>query len=180
MFFDTISPLLKDILNLIMLTEREQEIVNKSKEWGFGAYLQWACLEYPSLQSEIGEGYYPSQERLRDVNKKMDRESKGFDVCYLFSLPYEEINPLQVEQEAWGLLSPHVSGYVNEFGIYIDGYSPNTAHKATLLTHVKTGWDLLQQWHLISQSYNAKYEQSWDKVEERENTLKELIQKLRK
>jgi hypothetical protein len=84
-----------------------------------------------------------------------------------------------VEQEAWKLLSPHVKGYVNEFGIYISGYSPQTAEQKPLLTHVNTGWNLLQQWNMISQSYKAKYEQVWDKVEERETTLRGLIQELR-
>jgi len=162
-----------------MLREREQEIVNKSKEWGFGAYLQWAWIEYPSLQSEIGDGHYPTQGRLRHANKRMDSQRKGFDVCYLLALPHEEVNPLQVEQEAWRLLSPHIKEYVNEFGIYIDGYSPKTADQAGLLTHVNTGWDLLYQWHLISQSYRAKYDQNWDVVRERENALKNLIEQLR-
>lgn len=161
-----------------MLAEREQDIVNRSKEWGFGAYLQWAWFEYPSLQGEIGGGHYPTQGRLRDANKRMDSQRKGFDVCYLLALPHEEINPLQIEQEAWRLLSPRVKGYVNEFGIYIDGYSPRSADQGVLLTQVNTGWNLLQQWHLISQSYKAKYEQNWDTVGEREGALRALIEQL--
>lgn len=161
-----------------MLAEREQDIVNKSKEWGFGAYLQWAWFEYPSLQNEIGEGKLPAQERLSVVNKRMDCERKGFDVCYLLALPHEAVNPLQVETEAWRLLSPHVKGHINEFGIYISDYSPQTAEQEPLLAHVNKGWNLLQQWNVVSQSYKAKYEQSWNKVAERENALRELIQKL--
>ena len=163
-----------------MLTEREQAIVNKSKEWGFDAYLQWAWCEYPSLQGEITESKYPTQTRLRSVNKRMDSERKGFDVCYLLALPEEEVNPLQIEQDAWRLLSPNVRGYVNEFGIYIDGYSPKTAQQELLLAHVNTGWNLLQQWNVISQSYKAKYEQVWDKVTEREDAVRKLIQGLQK
>ena len=161
-----------------MLSEREQSIVNQNKEWGFGAYLQWAWFEYPSLQEEIAAGQYPSRERLNNGNKRMDRERKGFDVCYLLELPHEEINPLKVETDAWGLLSPRVRRHVDEFGGYIANYSPRTAEQQPLLTQVGVSWDLLQKWNVVSQSYKAKYEQNWDRVAEREDAVRKLIHQL--
>ncbi len=162
-----------------MLTEREQEIINKSKEWGFAAYLQWAWLEYPSLQEEISKKRFPARKRLKYLNAWMNSERIEFDICYLVALPQKEINPLQIEQEAWRLLSPFAELHVNEFGIYIAGYSRKTAEQQPLLTHVNLGWGLLQQWNLISFSFRAKYKKYWDLVEEKEAAVRDLIQELR-
>jgi len=163
-----------------MLTEREQSVVKKSKRRGFGAYLQWAWLEYPELQDDIRRKVFPPRKRLRTANAAMDSQRISFDICYLSSLPAEEINPLQVEQEAWKLLSPQIKQYIGQFGIYIATYSPQTAEQEQLLGHVDTGWDFIQQWYVVSQSYKAKCEQNWKKVGKRETAVKGLIQALRK
>lgn len=161
-----------------MLSELELEVVNKHKEWGFGAYLQWAWMEYPSLQREIQRGEYAEKDRLKYLVERMGDKKIRFDFCYLHSLPQEEVNPLQVEQEAWKLLSPKVKQHLDEFGNYIEGYSPQNVNQGQLLTHVDCGWNLLQQWNIISKSYKAKYGQAWDKVAEREKATRQLIQEL--
>jgi hypothetical protein len=43
---------------------------------------------------------------------------------------------------------------------------------------VDCGWNLLQHWNTISKSYKAKYEQGRDKVAEREEATRQLIQEL--
>ena len=169
-----------------MLSESEQEIVRNHKEWGFGAYLQWAWIEYPDLQEEIGKGKYPEKERLRYANKRMNDRKLGFDFCYSHSLSRAETNPLKVETEAWELLSPVVGQYISEFWNYIEGYSPEAAEPWHLLAHVNYGWDLLQKWNTISNSYKAKYgtclgpaeKEEWDNVLEREQNARELILEL--
>jgi len=141
-----------------MLSDLELEIVKNHKEWEFGAYLQWAWMEYPNLRMEIAGNEYPEQERLRHLNKRMNGKRLDFDCCYFLSLPLAEANPLQVEQEAWKLLSPKVKQHVNEFGDYIEAYSPKAAKQEQLLAHVDVGWDLLQKWNVIGQSFGAKYD----------------------
>ena len=162
-----------------MLTEREQEIVDEMDASRFGAYLQWAWIEYPSLQEEINERKYPEQKRLKVVSTRMNSHRIEFDTCYLFALPEKEVNPLQIEQEAWRLLSPYIRQHVDEFGVYIISYSPQTAEQQQLLTYVNTGWNLLQQWKIISQSFKTKEQQSWAVVGEREAAVRDLIQELR-
>jgi hypothetical protein len=161
-----------------MLSKLELEVVNKHKEWGFGAYLQWVWMEYPPLQREIQRGEYPEQDRLKHLVDRMGQQKTGFDFCYLHSLPHEEVNPLKVEQEAWKLLSPKVKQHLDKFGTYIEGYSPQNVEQGQLLTHVDCGWNLLQHWNTISKSYKAKYEQVGDKVAEREEATRQLIQEL--
>ena len=161
-----------------MLSKLEQEVVDNHKEWSFGAYLQWAWLEYLPLQEEIQRGEYPEQDRLKFLVKRMDDKKFGFDICYLHSLPYDGVNPLRVEQEAWKLLSPNVKQHLDKFGTYIKGYSTQNVDSEQLLAHVNCGWDLLQQWNTISNSHKAKYEKDWSKIPEREEATRKLIQEL--
>ncbi len=161
-----------------MLSELEQEVVDSHKEGYFGAYIQGSWFEYSELQEQIVSGEYPESSRLQEANKKMSGWKKGFDITYLHSLPRAEINPLQVEQEAWKLLSPNIKQYLNEFGTYLEGYSPQNADREQLLVHVNWGWNLLQQWNTISNSYKAKYDKNWSSIPEREEATRQLIQEL--
>jgi hypothetical protein len=109
----------------------------------------------------------------------MDQYGMGFDTTYLRDFSQEETDVLQVEQEAWTLLSPQINEYIKGFGAYIETYSPKTADLISLFSQVNTGWNLLQQWNIISESYRAKYKKDWDLVEEKEAALKVLIEQLR-
>lgn len=162
-----------------MLNELQQGVVNKCYEIKFGGFLFGALMEYSSLQKEIKKRQYPGQSRLISVNEGMNLGRKGFDVRYFLILPHEEVNPLQVEQEAWKLLSPHVKEYVRDFGIYVEGYSPLAqVDQQQLLTYIDKGLNLLQQWNIISRSYKAKYFRLWEEVGGREDVVRKLIQEL--
>jgi hypothetical protein len=162
-----------------MLSQKEQDVVDNYFMPGFGAYLQWAFSEYPDLRETIVTGKYPDQPRLRECHKEMNRKRVHFDLYYSADhLPSVDANPLRLEQDAWKLLSPKVKQHLVEFDGFIEDYSPQNADGEQLLAHVDCGWDLLQDWNVISQSYKAKRERVWDKVAEREDKIMELIRKL--
>lgn len=161
-----------------MLNELEQEIIKNHKRLQFGAYLQWTWFEYPELQEQISRREYPEQTKLIDTNKIMAQHKAMFDYCYFHSLPQAEVNPLQVEQDAWELLSPEIKQHLDEFENYIKGYSPQNVDKEQLLAYVNNSWVLMQKWNIISNSYKAKYEKRWDIIEEKEQAARKLIQEL--
>jgi hypothetical protein len=173
-----------------MLSELEQKVVDEHKEGGFGAFLSVMWNIYPppehyGLRRDISQGKFPEQNRLTYANDYMTKWRQNFDICYLFSLPAAPVNPLQVEQEAWRLLSPRVKQHTDEFGEYILSYSPQTSEKEPLITHISNGWDILQKWNVISESYKAKYESykakygmSRSTIEETETAAKALIEEL--
>ncbi len=164
-----------------MLNERETLIVRKCRGSSFSTYLTWAYLEYPFLLDEIGKGDYP-QQKMRYANRRMTIQKTEFDNLYLHLLPElsptPEQNPLRLEQEAWGLLSPVVQQHTDDFGRYLDAYSPANARKQELLGHVNQGWTLIQDWNIISWSYKTKEQGLWDELETREQAARGLIQRL--
>lgn len=139
-----------------MLSDRELDVARRHKEPGFGAYLAWAWLEYPYLQADIKAGKPVKPGRLSYANKRMAGKKFDFDFCYLESLPQEEVNPLQVEQDAWRLLSPLVASYIESFDQYIQGYHPEIADTNQLLAYVTTGFELLKKWNIISKLFGEK------------------------
>jgi hypothetical protein len=161
-----------------MLNRLEQKVVSDHKARQFGAYLQWALPEYPDLQEQIGNARFPEPSRLTVVRNKMGLYRIEFDYYYLISLPRAKVNPLQLEQKAWRLLSPRVKQHLGEFGNYIAKYSQQNPERERLLTHINCGWELLQKWNVISKSYKAKHGKVWTVVSEREEATKQLIQEL--
>ena len=117
------------------LTEQEQYIVDRSKVWYFGAFLQACWFQYPDLLKEIGAGDFPETETLQSLNEKMTDARIDFDFIYLIDLPEREINPLKTEQEAWKLLSPLIKKHEKKFGDYIENYSLQNVDQEQLLTH---------------------------------------------
>lgn len=118
----------------------------------------------------------------------MDRFRSEFDIAY-DSSSMAVVNPLQVEQEAWKLLSPRVAGYLERFGHVIGSCSPDEITeelREQFLGLVKEGWDLLQKWNTISKAYNSKYEMAiygvtdelCGDVDEREEAVRSLIRDL--
>jgi len=161
-----------------MLSEQELKIVRNCKQWGFGAYLAWAWAVYPKLSRDINKEKYPDKKELVQINERMDQKRIAFDETYLHLLPRESVNPLQVEQEAWKLLSSLVKSQVDSFGKYIESYQPSTVISDQLLTQINNGWSLLQDWHIISRSYGAKLEEVWDEVKADEQKVRDLITRL--
>ena len=161
-----------------MLSKAEQEIVDSNKVLQFGAYLQAAYIDNCWLKKKILNGKYPERETLRYL-ERMNYYRIDFNECYLHSLPLEKLNPLKAEQEAWKLLSPKVKKHVDEFGDFIEEYSPQNADKERLLALVNADWSLLKKWNVISNSYKAK-QQKWAdiEIEKKEQVVKRLAQKL--
>jgi hypothetical protein len=143
-----------------MLTPLELRVVKEHKVWGFVAYLQGAFLDFPWLEKQVSEEKYPSKEKVSEVLHRMNFRRIEFNVVY--SDPkLDELNPLEIEQEAWKLLSPKVKGYVQRFRKFADSYSPvsvNAETKQQFLSLVNEGRDLVLKWNIISRSYAPKYE----------------------
>ncbi len=160
------------------LTEQEQYIVDISKVWRFGSYLQGCDIIHSEMWRQIGKGNYPDINDLTSINEEMKKYSLSFDVGYLDVLPRKEINPLKVEQKAWELLSPLVRDHTEAFDIFLKNYSTQGVDEEQLRLHLNKWWNLLQKWNVISDSYGAKYGQSWDAVGKEEEAVKKLIQEL--
>lgn len=160
------------------LTEQEQQVVNKSKIYFFSAFLQGAYITTPLMLEKIDKKEYPSQEKLDQLNQKTDNYRFNFDFEYLVALPDKEINPLQLEQEAWKLLSPLVKEHVDVFGEFIKYYLPQEEYGDELVKHLDNWFDLIQKWNIIAESYGAKYGHDWKNVENSEESVKKLIQEL--
>lgn len=117
---------------------------------------------------------------LEEAHKNMYRHMTAFNYYYCIKLPDEPVNPVKVEQEAWKLLMPRIEQHLKRFKNYIENYyNPEEVDRDQLLAHILNGWELLQDWNLISKSYKAKLERNWDFVEERENTTRQLIDRLK-
>jgi hypothetical protein len=160
------------------LNEQELEVVRKCKEWGFGAYLQGAWFQYPGLVRKIEEGNYPSQNELIKLNQKMEQRRLSFDDIYLDLLPREELNPLEIEQQAWKLLSPFIRQHTDIFSKFLETYYSNGTQREQILTPINNWWNLLQDWNILSNSYKAKLEKMWDEVESREQQIRDLTKRL--
>ena len=160
------------------LTDLEQAIVNEHFIPFTAAYFQRAWLQYDIFFESIDRSEFPQKVDLDEVNNKMAEWMDAFNDCYLESLQYLKSNPLALETHAWMLLSPLIKKQVKDFGIYLLGYSPQTSDMVKLRAFVDSGWDLLQIWNAISDSYKAKYQKQWNKTSEKEATVKILIQEL--
>jgi len=158
-----------------ILTPQELEVVRECKELGFGSYLSSAFLEYPRMIRQLQAEKYPSKRVLDNMNDRMDDKRFAFDLHYLIGLARMSVNPLQVEQEAWRLLSPLVKAQVVSFGEYVKSYSPTTATQEPLLTHVNNGWTLIQYWNTISNCYKTKLDEVFEEILGREEEVRGLI-----
>ncbi len=156
-----------------MLSELELEVVDSCKIWYCAGFLSWAYIEYSTSIEGLKKGEYPDLSRLLHMHSRMSLWVYDFDSAYS-DLLLAPVNPLELEQRAWNLLSHRLHTHVDEFGSYMD--SPQSCDK--LLEHLTTGWELLQKWNLISESYKAKHEQIWKRVPETEEALKDLIEEL--
>jgi len=171
-----------------MLNQLECEVVKNHKVHGFAAYLQGAWFEFPKLESNISKRNYPIKKDITEILDRMEGRQISFDVEYA-GLSREAINPLKIEQEAWKLLSPKVSTYLEKFRQFLNSYSPekvNDRSRGELLALTQEGWNLLQKWNIISKSYSPKYEiaiygqTGWTErdIQEREETVNVLVQNL--
>jgi hypothetical protein len=161
-----------------MLTEQEQYVVGKLHEHGFVAKLTSICSDFHDFQRQIEFQDFPFQEQLRITCETMAKARRALDVRYRLMLPYEIINPLKIEQEAWLLLSPRVTKYTQDFASFILEYIRPPANPQPLLTYINNGLIYTDQFNTISKSYAAKNQQIWNEVEKREQYVKKLIEKL--
>jgi hypothetical protein len=161
-----------------MLTTLEHKVVDDLKILHFGAHLQYQYICYSSLiERLIGvrtKEKLDSKEELLEMIDILKDMMQEFDYCYFYMLPRQKVNPLIIEQESWKLLSPKIKQYLNNFKDYVQKYSFENIDKEKLLFHINTGWKLIQQWNLISDSYKVKHQKSWNFISEREEALKEL------
>ncbi len=165
------------------LNDSEWQIVVICRSHSFAAYLQAAWLHYPKIIRNIAVSIYPTKEELEKVNEKMWLKWGSFEHIYGWLLA-EKIgivsHPLQIEQQAWKLLSPLVRKHCEEFKNFLQSYSPETANADQLLIYINSWWDLLQKWNIISKSYGSKYNKDWKYIESTEEEVRGLIAELSK
>jgi len=171
-----------------MLTPLELRVVEEHKIWGFASYLQRAFIDFSRLEKFDLHGEFLPREEISVILYKMRARRTKFDAEY--SGPeLEGVNPLQVEQAAWRLLSPRVLDYAKRLDQFTISYSPlkvTEEVKAKFLGLVQEGQDLLQQWSRISDSYGPKYDMALYGVSdslaqmarEKEEDVKKLIGEL--
>lgn len=164
-----------------MLTEKELKVVDDNYIMGFGNFIQQRYSAIDCIHIHIPKNIYPERERFEEKISEFCTRRGEFDNCYLISLPLAEVNPLQLEGEAWKLLSPLVGQHLDEFGNYVETYTPENLERKQLqqlLAHTDRELDLLQKWKIISQSFSAKWQRCWKYVPEREEATRMLIQEL--
>ena len=158
------------------LSKEEFDLVCKCKDWGFGAFLQ-CCYFIPDIwRIKISKKSF-GKDILQSLADAITRRKENFDFIYFEVLAHSLINPLIAEQKAWRLLSPMVEFFLEDFKIFIDAYSSKEDFD-NLWRKVDTFQGLLQKWNIISNYYKAKYCKDWEKIEEREELVKKLIEEL--
>jgi hypothetical protein len=157
-----------------MLSELELKVIDDCQGMSVGAFFELAYLCFPNELANSGSGETPHIANLRRLMRRMRMHATQFDTIYFYELPRAPVNPLRVEQEAWALLSPQLHRYQSELSVLLDNYD-RYGVIADLPGCLQRGWELVQKWSLISDSYKAKESKKYDQIPAREAAVRDMM-----
>jgi len=143
-----------------MYSDLELQVIEELNIPYFGEALQELLSIKDELHVSADNKLLPPKNMVKDFYRGIEAFSREFDITYLLELNKYQVNPLQLEQRAWTLLSPAIKQHQQKFAAFAKKYSEKKAVQETipmLIEYLDGAAQYLGMWNAISASFNEKH-----------------------